>query len=60
MALIKCRECGAEISSTAKRCPQCGAADPDKTTHLITVVSGSVLLILLVLLAIRWLTTPGS
>lgn len=25
MALIKCRECGSEVSSKAKACPQCGA-----------------------------------
>lgn len=56
MALIKCRECGAEVSSGAKKCPQCGAANPDKTTHLITVVAGSALMILLVLLAIKWIS----
>src|SRR5947209_5504067 len=26
MALIKCKECGREISSLAKACPACGAA----------------------------------
>ena len=26
MALIKCSECGNEISSSAKFCPQCGAS----------------------------------
>ncbi|MCK5538152.1 MAG: zinc-ribbon domain-containing protein [Bacteroidales bacterium] len=25
MALIKCKECGAEISKNAKECPGCGA-----------------------------------
>jgi hypothetical protein len=25
MALIKCKECGSEISSKAKACPHCGA-----------------------------------
>ena len=24
MALVKCNECGNEISSTASRCPKCG------------------------------------
>ena len=24
MALVKCKECGAEISSSAKKCPKCG------------------------------------
>jgi Zn finger protein HypA/HybF involved in hydrogenase expression len=27
MALIKCYECKAEISSTAVKCPHCGAAN---------------------------------
>ena len=26
MALIKCRECGTQVSSSAKSCPSCGAA----------------------------------
>lgn len=25
MALIKCHECGANVSTAAKTCPQCGA-----------------------------------
>ena len=25
MALIKCRECGKDISETAEKCPHCGA-----------------------------------
>ena len=28
MALIKCYECGAEISDAAKSCPHCGAPQP--------------------------------
>lgn len=35
MALKKCRECGKEISSTAKACPHCGAS-PKKRTSLVT------------------------
>ncbi|WP_135475265.1 zinc ribbon domain-containing protein [Pseudoalteromonas sp. KS88] len=35
MALIKCKECGAEVSSKAKTCPKCGAK-PAKKTSLIT------------------------
>jgi len=31
MALTKCKECGKEISTTAKACPSCGAAPPQKT-----------------------------
>lgn len=35
MALIKCKECGTEVSSKAKTCPKCGAK-PAKKTSLIT------------------------
>lgn len=24
MSLVKCQDCGAQVSSTAKKCPQCG------------------------------------
>jgi len=34
MALIKCYECGAQISKTAKSCPHCGA--PKKKTSAVT------------------------
>jgi|DEB19_MinimDraft_2_1074335.scaffolds.fasta_scaffold95474_1 hypothetical protein len=27
MALVKCKECGAKVSNTAKACPKCGAPD---------------------------------
>ena len=30
MALVKCRECGKEISSEAKACPNCGAKPVNK------------------------------
>lgn len=35
MALIKCKECGAEISTKAEACPKCGAKRP-KPTSLVT------------------------
>lgn len=28
MALMKCKECGQEVSSTAKTCPSCGVSGP--------------------------------
>lgn len=34
MALIKCRECGREISDKAKQCPGCGAAVRKSTSML--------------------------
>lgn len=37
MALVKCKECGNEVSTTAKSCPKCGAK-PRKRTSLVTWV----------------------
>ena len=34
MAMIKCRECGAEVSDQASACPSCGAV-PHKPTALL-------------------------
>ncbi|MEZ5986928.1 MAG: hypothetical protein R3B94_13355 [Hyphomonas sp.] len=31
MALIKCRECGEEVSGGTMKCPKCGAFSPNKT-----------------------------
>lgn len=28
MAMVKCKECGTEVSNTAKKCPQCGVDHP--------------------------------
>ena len=32
MALVKCKECGEEVSTKAKTCPKCGAKAPKKTS----------------------------
>jgi RNA polymerase subunit RPABC4/transcription elongation factor Spt4 len=32
MALVKCKECGEEVSTKAKICPKCGAKAPKKTS----------------------------
>ena len=32
MAMAKCRECGTEVSDSAKACPKCGIAKPVKKT----------------------------
>lgn len=52
MALIKCPECGKEISDEAKICPNCGAKSEEKklTDNIIRIVIGSVLLIVGLLL----------
>lgn len=40
MALIKCKECGAEVSDAAKACARCGAPLPKKTSTLTWVIGG--------------------
>lgn len=47
MALIKCKECGAEISSTAKVCPHCGAKiKKPKGGCILYLILGIALLII--------------
>ena len=38
MALMKCKECGEDVSSKAKTCPKCGAKVPKKTSLLTWLV----------------------
>lgn len=42
MALIKCKECGKDISSEAKVCPSCGIAPPKRTGIVSIVVVGLI------------------
>lgn len=50
MALVKCKECGAEISKKAKKCPQCGAPNKKKTSVFTLIVAGLFTFILFVFL----------
>ena len=38
MALIKCKECGKEISSQAESCPNCGRKKPKPTSAVTWIV----------------------
>lgn len=38
MAMAKCRECGAEVSDSAKTCPKCGVAKPVRKTSLLAKI----------------------
>jgi len=62
MALVKCKECGQQVSNKAKTCPQCGAPMPKRTSRVTWMVT-----VLLGLVFINWLvsehptsTTPAS
>ena len=40
MALVKCKDCGKEISPSAKTCPNCGAPVPKGTSTATWVIGG--------------------
>ena len=50
MAMTKCKECGADVSKKAKKCPQCGVDNPGVTTkdYIIGGVAIAVILTALV------------
>lgn len=53
MALVKCHECGKDISTEALACPNCGApTDPSKKQTLSAKEAGSPILGLIVLILI--------
>lgn len=49
MALIKCPECGKEVSNNAEACPNCGYSLKPSTTHFSLVLVGCVISVLIVL-----------
>ena len=64
--MVKCRECKARISRSAKACPQCGAKNPAKGTvqHGLAETGNAFmgcgcLLIILGLIALVFLGAPG-
>ncbi len=46
MALVKCKECGEQVSTEAKTCPKCGAKAPKKTSLFTWIVLIFILLII--------------
>lgn len=44
MALKKCKECGKEVSTSAKKCPNCGVKDPTSNPLIIAFVTIGMLL----------------
>jgi RNA polymerase subunit RPABC4/transcription elongation factor Spt4 len=48
MALMKCHECGSEVSSEAKTCPKCGAK-PKTTSNKISAIFGLIVILAVVL-----------
>ena len=55
MAIIKCKECGQEISSKAENCPKCGNPINEKSKEgcfLQTLNTGCLFLVVFVLLVL--------
>ncbi|WP_290645703.1 hypothetical protein [Aquabacterium sp.] len=50
MALIKCHECGHDVSTEATACPNCGAKPKKSGVSLFHIVSGTIILGLVLLL----------
>jgi hypothetical protein len=57
MALIKCKECGAEVSSKAETCPKCGAQVADKPMGCGTAVG--ILFLGLIIIAVFTSFSPS-
>lgn len=65
MSMIKCRECGKEVSSEAKTCPNCGVATPHKMglfkKFIFTVIGFFVFIIVFtVIINASGTTTPDG
>ena len=60
MALIKCKECGNEVSDKAENCPECGAKVGPKQYGSGTLIVAIVGIIALVAWIGGWDSTPRS
>jgi hypothetical protein len=45
MALIKCKECGAQISSSASSCPQCGKKKPSAGCGILLLILIAIIVV---------------
>lgn len=52
MALIKCKECGKEVSDTAKKCINCGAKLECKKKKYTDLIVGIAILLVLVIIIV--------
>lgn len=49
MALIKCPECGKEISDTIRKCPNCGYRKKTKPDKKIFIIGGAIIALALII-----------
>lgn len=60
MALIKCKECGKEISDTVRKCPNCGYCEKKKLNSKMLTIVGCALLLTLIIGVVIIFTTIGK
>lgn len=53
MSLVKCKECGKEISDTAKLCPNCGVQIKQKYNKRIKIIISVIILIVISVIGYR-------
>src|SRR3990172_1742547 len=53
MSLIKCKDCGREMSSEAKACPQCGAPPPKRTSPFSVALAILVTIVVVSCIAVQ-------
>lgn len=59
MAMIKCKECGSQVSNKAGKCPSCGVAMPKNMT-LMQVFGAFILVAIMVSCVYQDGTNPTS
>jgi hypothetical protein len=60
MALIKCKECGAEVSSKAETCPKCGARVAEKPMGCGTLIGVAFLGVIIILIFSSIFSSPET
>jgi hypothetical protein len=60
MALVKCRECGADISDQAAKCPACGKPRLRKSGKIAAIGCGTILGLFVVVVAAIVIATMGD
>lgn len=56
MALVKCKECGTEVSTSAKQCPKCGSPSPTKSGGVLRIIA----IVIGALVAVWWIFGGGA
>jgi len=60
VALLACRECGTEISKSAKACPKCGAPGPRQSFSLRRVLITVAVCFAIIVISAQWWGSKGG